>query len=197
MANRLIYLDTETTGLQAGVHAILQIAYIIEIDGVVKKRGNFFINPKTYVKPRKVSPKALEVNGRTLEEFDDFTDAKTALNDFIKVLNRYIAVGEKLVPVAYNSSFDVRFIQDWFKDQGCLDYGKYFSYKDLDVFQLVKYLGYCGLFNTGSSQKLSSACKTIGLEFDAHDAVADIEATRDLHLYLVNRFIGDKDATPD
>jgi hypothetical protein len=28
-------------------------------------------------------------------------------------------------------------------------------------------------------------CKAIDLAFDGHDAVADIEATRDLHLHLV------------
>ena len=33
---RLIYIDTETTGLNANKHAIIQLAYIIEIEGQLR-----------------------------------------------------------------------------------------------------------------------------------------------------------------
>jgi len=69
---KLLYVDTETTGLVAGHHAIIQLAYIIEIDGKVTKRGSYKINPKTYNHKVYVSPKALECNGYRVEDFDRF-----------------------------------------------------------------------------------------------------------------------------
>ena len=181
---KLLYIDTETTGLVAGHHAIIQLAYIIEINGKVAKRGSYKINPKTYSSKIYVSPKALECNGYRVEDFDRFTDSKDACKDFMKVLSKY-KEGPKFKLVAFNSHFDIGFIQAWMKDSKQDFYGRFIDYKDLDVFALVKYLQFYSKIDTGISQNLENSCKAVGLEFDAHDAVGDIEATRDLHLRLV------------
>lgn len=183
---KLIYIDVETTGLNANKHAIIQLAYIIEINGKVKARGSYRINPKTYNKAREVDARALEVNGIAMEQLATFQDQADAFRSFLAVLEQYISLEERLTFVAYNSQFDIKFVQAWFQDNGRFnDYGRYFTYKDLDVFALVKYLVYCGHFSEVKSHTLGNMCKAIDLVFDGHDAVADIEATRDLHLHLV------------
>ena len=42
---KLLFLDTETTGLEPGKHGVVQIAGIIEIDGVVKEEFDFLCRP--------------------------------------------------------------------------------------------------------------------------------------------------------
>jgi DNA polymerase III alpha subunit (gram-positive type) len=177
----------ETTGLNANKHAIIQLAYIIEINGKVKQRGSFRINPKTYNQPKVIEPAALEANGLSLEQLDLFNNSSECFEQFRQVLEKYISTDEKLTFVAYNSPFDIKFVQAWFMDNNRRnDYGRYFTYKDLDIFALVKYLAYAGPLRDLPSHKLSEVCKYFDINFDAHDAVADIEATRDLHLELMN-----------
>lgn len=184
---KLCYIDVETTGLNANKHAIIQLAFIIEIDGKVKQRGSYRINPKTYNKAREIEQAALDANGITREQLATFEDSGEAFIKFQQTLEKFISVGEKLTFVAYNSPFDIKFIQAWFMDNGRgNDYGRYFTYKDLDVFALVKYLVYAGPLRELPNHKLSEVCKHFDIAFDAHDAVADIEATRDLHLELMN-----------
>jgi DNA polymerase III epsilon subunit-like protein len=182
---RLCYIDVETTGLNANKHAIAQLAYIIEINGKVKARGSFRINPKTYNKPKETDKRALEINGLTPEVLDTFQDAAEVFKLFKEILNQYISIEEKLTFVGYNSPFDIKFVQALFTDMGSVDYGRYFTYKHLDVFALVKYLVYVGYFPDTKSHSLGSMCAAIDLSFDGHDAVADIEATRDLHKHLI------------
>jgi DNA polymerase III alpha subunit (gram-positive type) len=189
---KLIYIDTETTGLSKISNGIIQLAYIIEIDGKVVKRGQFKVNPFSYKRPRRVTEKALEVNGYKVEDFKGFMEASDAAYEFYAVMEKYIDRWDnkdKFIFVGYNSSFDTGFVQELMKESARGEYHQFISYKDLDVFALVKYLSYVGKFDTGPSQSLVSACKAIGLELDAHDAVADIEATRDLHLHLVKEYL--------
>ena len=185
---KLCYIDVETTGLNANKHAIIQLAYIIEINGKVKAKGSYQINPKTYNKSREVEPRALEVNGITMEQLASYEDQAEAFIKFLRVLESHISIEEKLTFVAYNSPFDIKFVQAWFQDNGRQnDYGRYFTYKDLDVFALVKYLIHAGPLATMKSHKLSDLCEYFAITLtDTHDAISDIEATRELHLKLMN-----------
>ena len=186
MRSKLLYVDLETTGLNAKVHAIIELAYIIEIDGKVVRRGSYKINPTTYNRKVFVSPKALECNGYKVEEFESFRNSSEACKEFITVLANYLDKGQRFTFVGFNSSFDIKFLQEWMKDSKQDFYGRFISYKDLDVFALVKYLHYGKIIDTGVSQGLEASCKALNLGYDAHGAVADIEATRDLHLHLLS-----------
>lgn len=181
---KLCYIDVETTGLNANKHGIVQLAYIIEINGEVEARGSYKINPLTYNKPKELDQQALEINGITRGELECYPNQYEAFKEFKLMLNNYISTEEKLTFVAYNSQFDIKFVQAWFNDNKSNDYGRYFTYKDLDVFALVKYLVYCGYFATLKSHSLAAICGYYDITFNSHDAVADIEATRDLHLKL-------------
>ncbi len=191
--SKLIFIDVETTGLVKYIHGIIQLAYIIEIDGVVKKRGSYMINPLSYNREIQITDKALEVNGHTRDGLDEFTDSTEACKEFVAVLNSFIDrfdKTDKFKFVGYNSKFDTGFVQEWFTDSGFDSYGNYIDYRDLDVFGLVKYLVHLDKFKMlGNSMSLVAACKAMGLELDAHNAIADIEATRDLHHYLIKEFL--------
>jgi DNA polymerase III epsilon subunit-like protein len=77
-------------------------------------------------------------------------------------------------------------VQEWFKDSKRSAYGLLIDYRHLDPFEIFKFYVYTGIIeHKYKSFDLEHACKTIGLEFDGHDAISDIEATRDLFQYLI------------
>lgn len=45
---KVLWIDTETTGLNPKVHGLREVAFIVEVDGVEKEKGVFKINPFTY-----------------------------------------------------------------------------------------------------------------------------------------------------
>ena len=62
-AKKILYFDTETTGLISVVHEIISISGIIEIEGKVVDVFDFYARPDG-----KVSEKTLELIGFTLEQ---------------------------------------------------------------------------------------------------------------------------------
>ncbi len=104
----LTVLDTETTGLDADIHEIIQIAtisYVVSADGdrYVTKKFEKKINPERL---HTASEKALEVNGFTLEEWKGSPNAIDVLPEIKQVIEGSdILVGQNLI-------FDLKFINE-------------------------------------------------------------------------------------
>ena len=62
---KLIFIDTETTGLNPEKHSIVQCAGIIVIDGEEKFRFNLPICPR---QGTRADPEALKIIGKTPDE---------------------------------------------------------------------------------------------------------------------------------
>jgi len=189
--NKTLYVDVETTGLIKYVHGIIVLAYIIEdADGNELTRGEIEMNPLTY--SDKVSPKALEINGYTLEQIKELPDAKEACLKFISVLNEHLDSSnfkDKYKVVAYNADFDTGFIQTWMDKLVPSTYWKLMDYKHLDPFALIKYLQHFKHINTGKSQSLEAVAKFYNIEHIPHNAMSDIEVTRKIHKILVEEYM--------
>lgn len=185
---KTLYVDVETTGLIKYVHGIIVLAYIIEDDdGKELTRGELEMNPLTY--STRVSDKALEINGYTLEQVEELPDAKEACLEFISILNKYLDKEEKYKLVAYNADFDTGFIQTWMDRLVPSTYWKIIDYKSLDPFAIIKYLQHLGKIDTGKSQSLEAVCKYYDIPLIPHNAASDINATRDVHKLLVKDLI--------
>ena len=185
---KTLFVDVETTGLIKYVNGIIVLAYIIEdADGVELTRGEIEMNPLSYSK--KVSDKALEVNGYTLEQIKQLPDAKEACLEFISVLNKHMGNDDKYKLVAYNADFDTGFIQTWMDKLVPSTYWKLIDYKHLDPFALIKYLQHLGKIDTGKSQSLEAVAKYYGIEHNAHNAMSDIEVTREIHNKLIKEYL--------
>jgi len=181
---RTLYVDVETSGLNEKIHGIIELGYIIEDDnGEVLDKGYITMNP-LYMSS-KVSPKALEINGFSVEDLTKLPNAKEACVSFIAILNKHLDDKYKLV--AYNADFDTKFIQAWMDKLVPNTYWKMIDYKHLDPFAMVKYLQHLGKIDTGKSQSLESVAKYFNLEHKAHNALSDIEVTRDIHHILINK----------
>lgn len=193
MPHKAFYFDVETTGLDNSTAGLTQMAAIVVIDGEEVDSINLDINPYTYSREVQVSPKALNVTGKTEEMLRDYPQSAVSFHKLVTFLDKYINrydKTDKFIPVGYNSQFDMGFLQAWFKDNGHMFFGSYFQYKDVDVFALVKHLAFLGAINS-DNHKLGTMCDKFGVSLgeDAHDALADIRATRELYRKLIELHI--------
>ena len=183
-----MYFDLETTGLDASRHGIVQLAAIFEVDGVFDGRMDMLINPSNYA----IDEVALKINGRKEEDFENYLSPKIALKELTTVLDAYINKYDgKIKLIGYNSStFDIPFLKVWFRDASLENFSKYFDHKDIDVFQFVKVLKYFKSFET-KNDKLATICEHFGIEINPHEAMSDIEATRELFKVLEKKYLVD------
>ena len=189
--SKVIWIDTETTGLDAGVHGLVEIGFIIEVDGKEVERFAFTLNPFSYNRDVQINDKALEINGKSIEELKSFDNSNGCFNYFLMVLGKYIDKSDKkdkFIIKGYNVNFDIGFIKDWFIDNAYYNFDSWFSYKEIDVFALVKVLKDQNVFET-ENDKLLTLCEHFDIELDAHNALDDIVATKKLYNILVNKYI--------
>lgn len=180
---KILYFDTETTGRDPVKNAMIQFSGIIEIDGRVEEEFNFKIAP---FESDIIEDSALLVNKISREELKTFPSARKSFVLIEQLLNKYIDrfnKGDKFYPAGYNVRFDIDFLNNFFIKNFNNYFGSYCNWRAIDVFSLVHYLNYRGYFFL-PNYKLSTVCDCFGIKIQAHDAMSDIRATRELLLKL-------------
>ncbi len=182
------YIDIETTGLSAWKNGIIQIACIIEIDGEVKK--TFDINCNVF-KDNEIDDKALKINNRTTEEIAEFQDAKEVHSLFVGMLGEYVDKYKKMdkfVFVAYNASFDMQFLREWFKSAGDQYFGSWFWNPYIDVMTIAHhFIGDQRL--SMPNFKLDTVAKVFDIELEdenLHDALYDVKLMRQIYRQILS-----------
>lgn len=180
--NKVLWLDVETTGLDAVVNDVIQIAGIIEIDGKVDVEFDFSIQPHNW---DNINPKALEVSGTTMDDLLRFEmphDVKTQLEGlFMRYVDKFDKT-DKFVMAGYNVDFDARFMKQFWNKCGDKWWGSFVEYKNYDVYPLFKTYADAAQI-TVPNHKLVSAAEHFGLSFGdegAHNALGDIRVTREV-----------------
>lgn len=171
---KIMYFDVETTGLDPEKNDIIQLAYILEEDGVEKFEGNLKMQPLNW---GEISEKALEVNGVTRSQLKEYPMPQKAHAFFMDDLQ---AFGAKwVIPCGYNVNFDIGFLKAWFKKMGFSGYGSMFTYKPIDPYQVIILLDSIKPYYL-KNHKLETMARYYGIELQAHDAMSDIRATKKL-----------------
>lgn len=196
MSKKILWLDTETTGLNPKKHGLREIGYILVVDGQVVKKDVLQIDPRTYKnKIVEIDNQALELSNVTIEDFDNFDDSAYAFDKFSTLLE-YVDKEDKndyFTLARFNVKFDNDFLREWFYDNDAgAEFKNYFHYKVIDVFPLVITLKHLGLIDT-ENDKLKTVCEYFNIPIDAHNALSDIEATKNLYELISDRFINDKE----
>lgn len=184
MATKICWIDVETTGLQNWKHDIIQIAGMIDINGQIVDTFNFNCKPFNW---DDITPKALEVNGVTMDQlmmFPDPHEIQTALEDIFNTHVDRFNKGDKFYFGGYNASFDDGFVDQFWKKCGAKFYRSYFEYKLLDVLPLS--IAYAQAFAPYlPNHRLETMANHLNIEINAHDALSDIQATREIYLYCM------------
>ena len=111
--NILLFLDTETTGLNPKKHDIIHIAAVTYYDGEWSGTVNLSCQPFSY---ENISPAALLVNKLPIEKIKTFDAPTIAFRKFVKSLkNIRDNIGEdaKFRGIAHNAPFDKQFLTQW------------------------------------------------------------------------------------
>jgi len=157
------------------------------------------INPFTYPYSSVIDDKALEITGKTKEEVRSYPDQRVQVQKFVEFMGRHINIEDRKDAfqfIGYNTSFDIGFMKQWLK-MNKLYFSNYFTYKDVDVFALVKHMRLWGMLDGCKDDKLGTVCEHYLIELDAHVAMNDIVATRELykalmgHMEVHGQYIGD------
>ncbi|MBL6986557.1 MAG: DNA polymerase III subunit epsilon [Methylobacter sp.] len=169
--NRLIVLDTETTGLnpQEG-HRIIEIGCVELVNRrLTGKRFHTYINPE-----RIIDDGAIEVHGIT----NQFLEDKPFFADIVKDFIAFIQDGELVI---HNAPFDVGFINYEFsrlKNRiGVVD----------DYSKVFDTLTYARKKHPGQRNSLDALCKRYGIDNshrDLHGALLDAEILADVFLLM-------------
>jgi len=172
-----IYFDCETTGTNPIKNGIIQIAGIIEINNEEMRSFNIKIKP---FESDVIEQEALDISGITLENIKGFEDPKTAYNSIVNLFDNYIDKYDKydkFIVCGYNVRFDIDFLKEFFIKNGNDYLFSYFG-KPKDPFPVIQYLSAIGKIDSVNN-KLSTICEYFKIDIrNAHDAMADIRATK-------------------
>ena len=173
----LFFFDTETSGTDPERHAILQIAWLIDIGGEIVHEQVFDVLPAP---DDELVLAALDVNNFTLERMRAGKSLSYVVAALKGVLDENIPLS--FLPVGHNVNFDVSFLITAFKKTNA--YFRSIDFKrPLDTRALATYCAYRGLLET-ENYKLETLANHFSIPIDAHDALSDIRATRTLFYKL-------------
>lgn len=183
--NNILWLDTETTGVNPNKNFLIQLSYINTLDNQIKYDNDLFMRPQ-YIEKFEIEQSALDKNKITVEQIKNFEleekQIKIFLNDLTTSGNKYYLAG-------YNVNFDIEFLKAIFVRQN-LNLYHYFNYLYLDVMQLVINLKLAGKINPINC-KLETILQYFDLIKDIsilHNAKQDIICTKLLYDFLISKF---------
>lgn len=185
-----VFIDVETTGLSDWRNSIHQLAGLIEIDGSVVDKFNYYIRPRRedeqyrYAKSGKDTwETAFSFKTITIEQVlnNEFSQAE-AYEDFTALLAKHVDKfdkADKAYFLAYNSPFDNGFVRNFFKQNGDNYFGSWFHNPDICVMREVGRQSMEGLIPPPPSFKQEAVLEHLGFATDRmeeHDAWVDVQA---------------------
>lgn len=180
MPIKILYVDTETTGVDPSKNGVWQVSGFVEIDGQYKEHFDFVFRPNPKLE---WNEKAWEMCGKSKEEFAALKlDHNSAYSLFSNILNKHVDKfnkTDKFFICGYNAHFDDAMLRAWFDQNKDFYYGSYFWSSRIDAMTLAtrKLLHHRHLM---PNFQLTTVCKHLGIDVDddkAHDGMYDIKLT--------------------
>lgn len=184
---KTLWFDTETTGLDPIKNDIIQIAGIVEIDGEEKEAFNYKCRPHN---PDNIDEDAIKTHGFTIEQIKTWTGPLEVYTDLIHIFGKYIDKfdrSDKFVPAGHNVNFDIDMLLNFFHKCNDTYFGSWMRWHPLDTMEMSVIANYLGYINP-KNHKLETLAKIFGIQFEAHDAMEDIIATRKIGKKLLSLF---------
>ena len=176
---KTLYFDTETTGMDPIKNSIIQFAAIMEYNDKEVDRIDVKFQP---FEEAEIEQAALDKTGVTFEDFlrymphnEGFLKVKQFLDKHINKFDKT----DKAYPCGFNVRFDMEMLSAFFKYNGeKYGIGSYFYWKMIDPLPLLFIMDWKGKISL-ENYKLQTVCEAFKIPLEnAHDGMADIEATR-------------------
>lgn len=170
----LLFVDTETTGLQPGYHEIIEIACILT-DNTGKEIYEEWVEKIHPQYPERLDPAAQAVNGYNEKDWSDTLPVNRVMSK-VSVM----AKGARLV--GHNIAFDWEFIQATMSACGVPWLG---DYHKIDTVTIAHILAQCGCV---SGIRLGTVVNDMGMtQENAHTALSDARDCRKVYIEFMER----------
>ena len=173
---KLLFIDTETGGLDPQKHSLLTIGACVMVEGYIIDKLEIKLKQDTY----NVTSSALNVNKINLLELD--TDIKNAFNQIIMFIQRNFGTKDKIILAGHNINFDIGFLKIFWEEglktipeysRSQFLWNKLFYYHYVDTMQISAFLNDAGIINAPNN-KLEALIKYFSLNPESrHTALED------------------------
>lgn len=189
---KLLFFDTETTGLDKKLNSIISMAGVIDsTQGEIVQTVSFDIQmqPFSY---ENIDEGALKINHTTIDELKTRKPFADGINEFLTLLDSYIDKydkNDKFTLVGYNIRFDLDMLYE-----GCQSIGQKFlmSYikgHTVDVYEIMKFLNVAKCWNMPAIN-LGKAIELFNIKnSNEHTSLGDTLAVRELYYYLISNYL--------
>lgn len=190
---KLLYIDTETTGVNFKEDSLFQISCIyVDTENSLDAPEEYDFKLAPY-KNKELSLMAKEKTGMTDEEINSYPPQDLVFQEFKEKICAKVNSfdrKDKIFLLGYNVSFDDSFLREWFSFNGDKYYGSYFWNPCLDAMPLAG-LRLMAARPFMPNFQLSTVYKVLtGKDLEgAHDAMADVRATREIFDILFSQSI--------
>lgn len=185
---KIFWFDTETTGLNSYSHAMIQIAYLIDIDGKVVADGVLKVKP---FKGDLVSKEALDLLGLKMEDLLNYPDPEEAYRAIVGILSAHVDKFDRtdyFIPGGFNVGFDIDFLSRFFEKNNDKYLGSFIDRRRaLDPRALLSFFDYSGKIRL-QNYKLKTVADHFGIAIDNHDPASDVAATRNIFYSILHLF---------
>lgn len=179
MINKLLWCDTETSGLSPEKNGVISVAMIAEIDGKIEGKEYWEMNPVG----REISQDALDVNAFTIEQIQSFRPWEQIRPDILYFMGQFVnkyQKEDKFILAGQNVIFDNNMMKSYF--DACND-PYWFSWvkagRFIDTYQSLAFLQWAGKIPLLENAKLETLGEHFGLNTEnLHNAMDDIVLTR-------------------
>lgn len=182
---RLLFIDTETGGLDPEKHSLLSVGLVVW-DSILNEcySAEYRLKSENY----RITKAAQRINKLTDSDFNDSIAPQTLIKKFEEIKEKYFADYAAIPLAGHNTQFDVQFIKKMFKDNR-RSFDNIFLHRIVDTYSVLKFLQDAGII-TNTINSSAQAFKYFGITVDGrHTALGDAKATMRLYeemLQLLN-----------
>lgn len=194
--NKILFLDTLTTGLNHDRCAIYSLGAILceQQEGQLRERVRLDLSVRPFDGAR-INENSLAAGGVTRSRLLYYPTQEEAFDTFMKVLGENISLNnsrDKIYLAGFNaSSFDVPFLMNWFKMNQNTRWRDCFYVQTLDImclaaFALMEERGQMTDF------RLETAASQLGVELQSTDCLSRAEICQEMYVALQERLLTKK-----
>jgi DNA polymerase-3 subunit epsilon len=174
---KLLFADTETTGLSPKTQDVIQIGAVIMENKTIIEEINVKCQPIHW---DTINSYALKVNNHTIEQLHTLDDPKETWKKFYDFVVKNFK-DEKYTFGGQNTKFDWKFLKSFWetnKTQEAPDFDIFFETDHLDLMDISKSFKKYGLLDV-PNVRLETIIEALDIKVigDLHDALTDIKAT--------------------
>lgn len=179
LKNKVLFLDTETTGLIPGQYDVIQIAGIIEENNNIIDEFKYKLRP---FNPENIDDESLKINGFTKNQILMFPEPEEVIERLIFMLLPFMA-DKNILFAGQKTFFDLFFLQALFQKS------KDEVRRTINIMQIahnatmdLKTLTLLAMLQGHKikSNSLTDVCEYLGVKNEKpHDALSDLRATRE------------------